>query len=542
MNKVDGLPITKEINIDKNHIDNFKLETETGTKRVKEKFHKEAVNNRNNYVNRQLNIFSNYKVQLENEMVKRVKDLMPKDKSLEYEEYKKRVNSLLELVKLNCNITDNFKLKLDFIVATINEDTSLDELNFSIKKFIDKFREFNITLTCKDFKYTMFTEMYMKDYFKNYKFNSNMNDTFESIYFKCPDIKLQLKMNLINIVSKYEKDINKFLTSYVEKKMTDSGISSDNIINEYILLRNNVGKKIAKDEYYNTMIFLDDKRKINDYLVGSPTRVKNYNTFTDDYDKLDEYSKNNYNSSVMSLYLTLNELKKYYKYEFIVDDLLKRYKDRESAKSSFLVKKKEIEKEEKVRESIYKEYLKACGIGFLARKNEVKMKNAMLKMNEQVTKLKSLYDEYNDLEITNNLNDLNESATIYDVFMVSLTSFSFISKCFIKNDDFSNKSLEENIDDYFRFIFNPNNLFLRKTNCLVEFDITNIICLKYKLLEINITDELINKDNIDSTLDTLSFINIIQNIESSNITLDTISNIYNMKKIVSINRDNLEVI
>ena len=56
------------------------------------------------------------------------------------------------------------------------------------------------------------------------------------------------------------------------------------------------------------------------------------------------------------------------------------------------------------------------------------MKNAMFKMNEQITKLKALYDEFNDLEITNNLNDLNESATIYDVFMVSLTSFSFISK------------------------------------------------------------------------------------------------------------------
>lgn len=542
MSKVDELPITKEINIDKNHIDNFKLETETGTKRVKEKFHKEAVNNRNNYVNRQLNIFSNYKIQLENEMVKRVKNLMPKDKSLEYEDYKKRVNSLLELVKLNCNITDSFKLKLDFIIAAINEDTSLDELNLSIKMFIDKFREFNITLTCNDFKYTMFTEMYMKDYFKSYKFNNNMNDTFESIYFKCPDIKLQLKMNLINIVSKYEKEINKFLTSYVEKNITESGISSDNIINEYILLRDNVGKKIARDEYYNTKVFLDDKRKINDYLIGSPTRVKNYNTFTDDYDKLDEYDKNNYNSSIMSLYLTLNELKKYYKYEFIVDDLLKRYKDRESAKSSFLSKKKEIDKEEKVREGIYKEYLKACGIGFLARKNEVKMKNAMLKMNEQITKLKTLYEEYNDLEITNNLNNLNESATIYDLFMISLTSFNFISKCFVKNDDFANKSLEENVDDYFRFIFNPNNLFLRKTNCLVEFDITNIICLKYKLLEINITDELINKDNIDSTLYTLSFINIIQNIEASNITLDTISNIYSMKKIVSINRENLEVI
>ena len=43
----------------------------------------------------------------------------------------------------------------EFIIAAINEDTSLDELNFSIKMFIDKFREFNITLTCNDFKYTI---------------------------------------------------------------------------------------------------------------------------------------------------------------------------------------------------------------------------------------------------------------------------------------------------------------------------------------------------------------------------------------------------
>ena len=120
MNKVDELPITKEINIDKNHIDNFKLETETGTKRVKEKFHKEAVNNRNNYVNKQLNIFSNYKVQLENEMVKRVKDLIPKDKSSEYEEYKKRVNSLLELVKLNCNIKQREKFSIFLFYKKIN--------------------------------------------------------------------------------------------------------------------------------------------------------------------------------------------------------------------------------------------------------------------------------------------------------------------------------------------------------------------------------------------------------------------------------------
>ena len=53
---------------------------------------------------------------------------------------------------------------------------------------------------------------------------------------------------------------------------------------------------------------------------------------------------------------------------------------------------------------------------------------------------------------------------------------------------------------------------------------------------------MIDKDNIDSTIDTLRFINLIQNIEESSISLDTIDNIYQMDKIVSINRDNLDVI
>ena len=65
MSKIDELSIVKEINIDKVHIDNFKMDTEQGTKRVKEKFHKEAVINRNNYINKENVKFSNYKILLE---------------------------------------------------------------------------------------------------------------------------------------------------------------------------------------------------------------------------------------------------------------------------------------------------------------------------------------------------------------------------------------------------------------------------------------------------------------------------------------------
>lgn len=540
MSKIDELSIVKEININKNHIDNFEMETNQGTKRIKEKFHKEAVTNRNNYINKENVKFDNYKIQIENEMVKRVKRLIPVDKTDEYKKEENHVNELFELVKLKCNISDNFKLGLDFIVSSF-ENTSLDEMNMLIKKFIDTFKTFGINLSINDFKYTMFCEMYMNSFFKEYKF-SNLTKTFESIYFKCPDIKLQLKMNLVDILNKYKKEISKYLESYHENKLLDASLNDSDVINEYIYNRESLGKKKALDEYYNVKIFLDEKRKIKDYLVDSPTRDKNYNTFVDDYNALTDYSKNSYNSSVNSLYLTLVELKKYYKYEFIIDDLLKRYKDRESAKTNFLAKKKEIDSAESERASIYKKYLKASGIGLFARKNETKMNDLMLKMNEQIKKLNDLYEEYNDLEISNNLNSLSESATLYDLFLMSLSSFSFIEKCFNDNEEFNKKSLKDNVDDYFKFIFNPNNNFLRKTSCLVEFNITNIISEKYKLLELKVSDEMINKDNIDSTIDTLSFINLIQNVEESSISLDTIDNIYQMNKIVSANRENLDVI
>lgn len=541
MTSLDESPVIKEININKNHIDNFILDTKEGTKRVKEKFHKNAVNERNKYIYKENIKFSDYKVLIENEMVERLKKIMPIDKTNQYNNELEKVNNLFELVKLNCNISNTFKLKLDFIISSINENTSLDELNISIKKFIDKLKEIGITLTINDFKYTMFTEQYMTSYLKNYKFN-NMKEIFEDIYFNCPDLKLQLKMCLINIINIYKKKIDLYVKNYTSSLFERNDVTVSDVISKYVSLRNNIGSTMAKDEYYNTKIFLDDKLKISDYLEGSAARSKNFNTFTTNYDLLDEYGKNSYNNATMGLYLTLNELKKYYNYEFIIEDLLKRYKEKDSAKTNFMSKKKELDKEEANRQKIYKEYLKASGIGFFAKKDNIKKKNTMLKMNEEIKKLKSLYDEYNDLEITYNLNRLSESASIYDLFMISLSSFSFIEKMFTTNENFNENDLYSNVDDYFKFIFNPNNDFLRETNALVEYNITNIISEKYKLLDLNVSEESIDKDNIDTTLDILRYINLIQNINMSNISINKIYNIYRMTKITAENRKNLEVL
>ena len=528
-NRIEEISVSTIMNIDRSHIDDFIMETDEGTKVYKEKFKKEAILKRNKYVNDQLTLFGEYKNIVLEELKIRFDRLMPKDKTESYDEEKAQEDKLLESLIYNTNSSVTFRLGLAYIVASITEETTLEKLNEYIGNFIDKFKSYGITLGIDDFKYTMFTEKYM-NFFLTDSSPESMKSVFESLYFTCPNLKLQLKLNLINIISKYEKELSLYLNGLISNINSTDG----DIVEKYVSFRYALGNKIATDEFYNTTMFLQETRKIGDYLEDSATRKKNYDSFAlnADYDDLDQVAKNSFNSAMMGLYLTLNELKKYYKYEFIFKDLLKRYKDKDAAKTNFALKKKELEKADKDRLAILKEYERANGIGFLARKDDVKIKNLELKMNEHIKTIDKLYLEYYDLEITNNLNQLSESSTIFDIFLISLTSFEFLVNQF-SGEEFSQNTLYENVIEYLRFIYNPNNSVLRKTNALVDFNITNIISEKYKLLDLVLTEESINKDNIDSTLDSVRYVNLIQNIERSAISLNDIKNLCEMKKILS---------
>ena len=340
-------------------------------------------------------------------------------------------------------------------------------------------------------------------------------------------------MNLYDIVDKQKDNLSKAVSTIKTNLFNEYQVNSDNVINKYTSLRYEVGNKIATDEYNNTVIFLSGKKKITDYLDNAPARVKNYNTFAinGDYNNLTEESKLSYNSAIMGLYLTLNELKKYYTYEFIVKDLLERYKSKDSVKSQYESKKKEIQKEEKKRQSIYKDYLKGNGIGLFQKKNENKIKDSMLRMNEQVKKLNDLYEELRDLEITYNLSKLSASASIYDLFVASLSSFIFLKKSFLSDEVLAENTLENNIEEYFRFLYNPNNNLLRKINVFTDYDIVSIVAEKYKLLNLAVSPDIIDSDNIDATMESVRFINLIQNIERSNTSIQNIYNICRMNEI-----------
>ena len=537
MSNLEELSLVKKINIDKRHIDNYVLETTEGTKRTKEKFYREASEQRNVYVRNQLTIFQQALTAIKNELSKRYNNLMPVDHTEEYAKDLLKIDRYLDLVKLNSNMSCFFKLDLDFIVSSITDNTSLEELNQILGRFVKKMQEVGIALSYHDFNYSMFTEYYMKSYFEHSS-SEELKKSFDSIYFACPDIKLQLKMNLEYLLKSNEKELEKYVENYRLEKFKEYDVTSDNVIDKYVQIREEIGNRIAQDEYYNTIVFLEGKRKISDFEVEAPARAKNYDLFAvnGSYSELSEEEKKNYNEATMNLYLTLNELKKYYRYEFMIKDLVERYKDKDSIKNTYSSKVKEIDKEEKTRLGFYKEYLKATGVGFLAKRNEEKIQNAKLKMNEQIRKLHGLYDELRDLEITYKLSSVSESASIYDLFLVILQAFPFLEKSFTNNEDFEEKSLQDNVEDFFRFLYNPNNKFLRKINVFAEYNVTEVVAEKYRLLGLKLSATDISLDTIDATLESVRFINLVQNVERSGIDFHKISNLCTMKALLDVDK------
>ena len=513
--------VLSEIDIDKDHIEKFPLETDEGTKNIKEKFHKKAVIDRNNYINKEIDKFKSYGVLVYNEMRKRFNSLMPEDNSMVFEQNKAKLKELEKLLVLTSDYLDSeYTLGFSSMLSKFKEGISLGVLLGYIDKYFEKMKEMNINLTIEDFKYSMFTEMFMKSYFEK----NNISEVFQQIFFECPDIILHLKMNLEYILNKYKKKIDTYVANLRSSKLSEYGKDEKAVLADYTETRNNNYEKELRDELTNINIFLDKRKNIIDYMDNAPLRVKNFYQLCGNYDDLSYDMKLSFKKSIIELSNSIIELKEYYHYEPIIKDLVKKFNERSTFVTQYNAKVKEAASEEKNREKIYKSYLKSLGIGFLAKANEEKQKLHKMKLNEQVKKLDTIYKELNDLEIYSVIDKLSEACSIYDLLSKSFLCYEYLENIFVKNygeDEAFN--LDGEFSRYFKFLYNPSNEFLRKINAVVTYDISEIIADKYKLLGLNITSEELTSDNVDTLRETVNYIRFIYNVEDSKISFKDIN-------------------
>ncbi len=542
MTQEQQVKIKEQIEINENHINNFPLETTTGTKKMKEKFHKKAVEERNAYIKKELPKFKGYQKDVYIELDNYVKNKFPKDKTEEYEQEEKKLKTLLDIIPyINDKVSLEMKLGLAQILYKFSEQaaSSLDTINNSLLEFIKKMEEAKINLTIEDFTYSPFTLTYMTNFFQN-KDKENLNDImqecFKEIYWECPELIMHLERNLYSIIKKNYNKLKEYNIETGKSLLEKYNVTKENIEAIYQQKRLELDTKKEKDEFYNLQKFLGKTKNIDDYMSDAPLRNKSFNQLVikETYKELTQEEQEKFDIESIALARHLDILKQYYRYESIIKDIIERYKKKEEAKTKYEAKEKEIQTEERTREKLYKEYLKANGIGFLARKNMTKAGELKVKIKEQINKLNELYKELEALEIDVKIASyLNEGSSIYDALIVSVSSYSYLEKVMVEKfkDVDTDFNLSDYVSKYLEFIFNPNADFLRKITVLLDYDIAEVFSEKYELLGINLSKDEITPDNIDTQIQTVGIVSLINNIKKSTMSIEEMKLIYDIKMI-----------
>lgn len=535
--------IDKEISINSEHINTFKLELESGTKKMKEKFHKSAVKERNEYVEEQIKKFNKYQVEVYRLLKLRVNSLLPSDKSNHYDSLKKNIEKEKQIIVFNnSDYSSDFKLGIFKLISSIdiNDDVSLNTINNTFLNIIKIFEDASIKLTISDFTYSMFTEKYMHVFLdnieKNNRFEEVMKKCFDSIYWECPDIIKHLKLNFWSLLEKYEEKLKIYTDAVSYQLLQKTGYDKNSLIDKYLGNVNKYNLEVSRNEFYNLDSFLSKKKNVLDYLDGSATRVKNLDQFVIDGEFKDIEDSSKFYDNMVELAHTLSVLKLYYRYEFIIKDIQDKYSKKDANKSVFSNKLKEVKTEEGKRKKIYNDYLKACGKNLFHKVNEEKIKSNKLAINEEILKLDTLYNELHDLEIVELINKkVNSTDSLYDLFSLSYESYYYLEKMFNEHfKDSDDYSFEEELNKYFDFIYSPYNDFLKKINGFSMVDVSNVITDKYRLLGINVTNDNISVDNLDSFMDSVNYVKFIDDILKGDLSFDDINVIVKFREFESI--------
>lgn len=532
MIRMSSTKIDKEISINNDHINTFKLELESGTKKMKEKFHKSAVKERNEYIEEQIKKFDKYQVEVYRLLKLRVNSLLPSDKSNHYDSLKKNIEKEKQIIVFNnSDYSIDFKLGIFKLISSIdiNDDVSLNTINNTFLNIIKIFEDASIKLTISDFTYSMFTEKYMHVFLdnieKNNRFEEVMKKCFDSIYWECPDIIKHLKLNFWSLLEKYEEKLKIYTDTVSYQLLQKTGYDKNSLIDKYLGNVNKYNLEVSRDEFYNLDSFLSKKKNVLDYLDDSATRVKNLDQFVIDGEFKDIEDSSKFYDNMVELAHTLSVLKLYYRYEFIIKDIQDKYSKKDANKSVFSNKLKEVKTEEGKRKKIYNDYLKACGKNLFHKVNEEKIKSNKLAINEEILKLDTLYNELHDLEIVELINKkVNSTDSLYDLFSLSYESYYYLEKMFNEHfKDSDDYSFEEELNKYFDFIYSPYNDFLKKINGFSMVDVSSVITDKYRLLGINVTNDNISVDNLDSFMDSVNYVKFIDDILKGDLSFDDIN-------------------
>lgn len=384
-------------------------------------------------------------------------------------------------------------------------DGDLDYINKKLEKLFSNFKRYGVTISKEDFTISESVNKYICSFFDKGK---NIQDVFNELYFKTPDIIKQIEINIKYIAYKNQKLIEKTLdTKY-------KNFDYHAVINEHRSIINTNERIKHNNIHYLFDLFHDEKYDVREFLSAS--RMEELNKILVDPDNERNYE------NLLKLLNTLHEYKEYQKYEFIAKDIKTLFEKKAEYKDLFSNKLKEISKKESTIISLNKKMNNPM-FGFLKLSKE-KMADTKLERNNIIAELIKDYEELDSLMIKDTIYKYVDNETsCFD--MLKLASYNydyFVDIVKRNNPDISVKEIDNKLLELQKFIYDNNPDILNNININDEKEMNKIICEKYKLNNIEISIEKLDLSEIDKLIEDVEKLIVKFDIDRVGIDLNDI--------------------
>lgn len=445
--------------------------------------------------------------QVKREIENRISKITSIEENKDLEKRNSELKSLEDNFYLLNEINTSYeKSNLSVILYDLEKyyHSDLEDVNKNIFLAIEKFKEVGVILTIKDFNFGNFVKEYMSVFFMNI---GNLEvailkETFDSVYWKSPEIIVNIKNNFRHLYFKHEKAFN----NYYNKKRKELNISSKKDYEnsykqkflEYTTLK-------SKDIYRLLKEFISLEQDIKEYDKEKIDRLKE-SIFIEQTDEKNDHL------TLLKLSNTLYEYKNYLRYQSIISKIKYIYNDKAN-KNSVKPILKQINKEEK---NIKKMNTK-IKIRIFFKSDKADLTKFNNSINNSLPILRDLYKQL-DVALFKEkiLNYLSDSSNYLDILQVAYAYKINLYKLFREdNEEITEEEFKVEYDNLFTFINYPTNNIINNITILEDKDIPLIIIDKYKLMNINV-----DKEALDVNLD--SFINKVDKLLADQYIKDSI--------------------
>ena len=473
----------------------------------------------------------------------KIKSFVPDTK---IEKLEQEIKYMDKIELLDKNTTSFEKMGLDEILYVLKRfyKNNLELVNDAIVKCLEKFRIVGINLVANDFNYSIYTKEYMNVLLEEIKKGDSnsgrVKDTFEQIYWKCPDIIIHIELNFRSLYLKNEKAINKYYDDARKQITKELGLNEEEAIEKYKSLQIQLIETKNKDTALIIEKFLKNEKNAKDYEESSIKKHykkllgKELNEYTKD--EIQEIDKN-----ISRLQNSLYEFKNYIRFKFIYDRVVDIYKTKDKYKNIYNQKLKQIKKMEA---KVFKTNKKIERVenhkGLLQKifsRNTNRLEKINVDLNTQILELKNIYIDLEENKIKNTITSvLNDGSTIYDVLFLICHFYSFLVNSIIEEfPDIMQEEIYETINKYRTFIKYPKITIINNIKMLEDKDIILMIKDKYNLCNLNITKEDLEDENISNLITSVNTICENNYILNSKTTLQDIQFVLQAIKILEEN-------